>query len=299
MLHTLGVSLFVHNGVIAALAKLAPAAPAELSVLSDRPDATVVRAGDVVLKVHAPETVERELEAQLRAAAGLGGVLLAPLSLGVVRVGGRLVTRWPYAEPLRHDLPHIPWAEAGSMLARLHRVVVAAAARLPPAGAPRRVLRAVERLQQAAPSSARTAVLDAFATLPAGSLEPPPHGHMTHGDFHLGQLVQAEDGWRLVDIDQLGRGDPRWDLARPAAWYALGLMPPEAWTSFISSYRGAAGPALPGGDPWPALEVPARACVVQSAARIVEKAQREDRPFDEAEQVLIAACRRIARGELQ
>lgn len=53
----------------------------------------------------------------------------------------------------------------------------------------------------------------------------------------------APDGaWRLIDVDDLGLGVPAWDLARPAAWYAAGLLAPEDWLCFLDAYRAAGGP---------------------------------------------------------
>jgi hypothetical protein len=98
----------------------------------------------------------------------------------------------------------------------------------------------------------------------------------------------------LIDVDDLGSGVPAWDLARPAAWYACGLLPAEEWTCFLTAYRAAGGPAVPAdGDPWPALDVPARALTVQTAARALTKAITEDRPLDEVELSMVDACARI------
>jgi hypothetical protein len=100
--------------------------------------------------------------------------------------------------------------------------------------------------------------------------------------------------WLLIDVDDLGVGDPAWDLARPAAWYACGLLPPDEWSRFLTAYRGEGGPAVPSaGDPWPALDVPARALTVQTAALAVAKSAAARRPLDEVEQAVVDACARM------
>ncbi|PGH51338.1 phosphotransferase family protein, partial [Streptomyces sp. Ru87] len=122
-----------------------------------------------------------------------------------------------------------------------------------------------------------------------------PGSALCHGDLHLGQLVRCPD-WLLIDVDDLGLGDPAWDLARPAAWYAAGLLGPDEWSRFLGAYRAAGGPAVPAhGDPWPRLDVPARALTVQSAAIALAKAAASGRGPDEAEAALVDACVRIAQ----
>ncbi|MEV6316893.1 aminoglycoside phosphotransferase family protein [Streptomyces sp. NPDC051776] len=123
-------------------------------------------------------------------------------------------------------------------------------------------------------------------------------GALCHGDWHLGQLVRHPDPdgpWLLIDVDDLGLGDPAWDLARPAAWFAAGLLAPDVWQRFLDAYRSAGGPAVRSeGDPWPQLDVPARALTVQTAALALVRAAAEGRVPDEDEMALVEACARIA-----
>lgn len=278
-------------------------------VLSRRPGDPVVRAADVVVKAHPRDADPRGLEGRLRVAAldSLAGVLLPPLRLPngslVTRVGDRLVSAWSAGEPVDPDDPDAaPWEQAARLLARLHAVPVASLGPLAGGGAPARVRRAVERMRRlVARHPAAAAVRAALATLPGWALGDgaAPSGRpvgLTHGDWHLGQMVRLPgNDWRLVDVDDLGLGDPAWDLGRPAAWYAAGLLPPEVWARFLDSYRDSGGIAVPrDGDPWQSLDVPARALMTQSAALAVAAAGRERRDLDEVERVLVETCRRIA-----
>ncbi len=278
-------------------------------LLAAHPKATVVRLADVVVKAHVGGTRPEELNSRLSAVRHplLSEVLLAPLPVAgryLHRVRDRLVTVWPYGRPVRPDPDDAPWEQAARLLACLHAVPVAPVAGgspLPPAGGPARVLRALRRLADARVTGAAvTEVHRAFDTLPdwlrAGRPQQVDQPVLIHGDWHLGQLVQSPAGWRLIDVDDFGVGDPTWDLGRPAAWYATGLLPPEEWHRFVSAYRAAGGWAVPPvGNVLPALDLPARALVVQAAALALVAAEREQRPLDEVEQALVDGCVRIAR----
>ncbi|MET8386045.1 phosphotransferase [Streptosporangium canum] len=267
-------------------------APAE--VLPTRPDVIIVRAGSVVVKAHAPGAAEAPLVERMRAVAhpALRGIMLEPLTEEVTVVHGRLVTVWPAGVPVDHRAPDAaPWEASARLLARLHAVPARELPSLPAAGGPARVAATVARLE--GDSAAERVVRRALACLPALDAGP---GSPAHGDWHMGQLVRLPSGWILIDVDDLGIGDPAWDLARPAAWFAAGLLEPEVWHRFLGAYRDAGGLAAgAGADPWERLDLPAQAMTVQLTAAAVATAKREGRPLDEVEQVLIDTCQRIVQ----
>ncbi|WP_243718798.1 phosphotransferase [Actinomadura sp. KC06] len=282
----------------AAVVTSAPSIEAEPETLYDRHGVLVVRVGDLAVKAH---QADREHGApfleRIRLAATVPDVLVAPLG-PPLDVDGRTVTVYPYGEPVDPQ-QNLPWEEGARLLAALHSTTVLAEA--PSWGRPARVARRVSELGH---GPAQDEVRRAFATLPAwirgdgdGTPETPGTAEcLIHGDWHLGQMVRTQDRrWRLIDIEDLGRGDPAWDLARPAALYSAGVLDPAEWGRFLGAYQEAGGPAVPAeGDPWTALDVPARSLAIQIAATCVISAEREDRPLDGPEQAMVDACGRIS-----
>jgi aminoglycoside phosphotransferase (APT) family kinase protein len=200
--------------------------------------------------------------------------LLAPLDVEPEPVGDRWRTHWPLVETVPPHPDAVPWAEAGRLVARLHREPVGVLAL--PHGGPDRLARALARLGDGPDA-------DVIRRAASGLTVPSTAGRpvtLVHGDFHLGQLGWYGT-WVLIDVDDLGVGDPAADLARPAGFWAAGLLPDTDWHRFLDGYRDADGPALPPGDPWPVLEPFARAAVVAAAA---------NHPDD----LLVAACARMS-----
>lgn len=265
---------------------------------------------DVVVKHHHARTRHAELAARLGALDDpqLAELFVPPLSRTVgTSSGGRLTTTWPHVRVLHPADPdgRLPWAEAGRLLARLH--TVAAPNGLPPHGAPERMRRAHERATQLPESPdahllrnlggallrevTRAARARERAQRHTSNLSKGQGDSVVHGDWHLGQLGLWERDWRLLDIDDLGVGDPAWDLARPAGFWAAGLLDDASWETFLDAYRDAGGPAVPAtGDPWARLDLPARCAVFVAAVREL----RTGRPHSgEPARELLAACRQM------
>ncbi|RNL73994.1 phosphotransferase family protein [Streptomyces sp. I6] len=275
-------------------------------VLAERADAVVVRHGRAVAKVHAPGTDPEDHRVRVAVAAHplLAGILLPPVR-AAGPLGGRPVTTWPYGSPVDPSDPDgAPWEEAAALLARLHTVPLGPLPRpLPVMRGPAKAAAAVARMRAAAAEHpAAGAVLGAWHRLPPWARDEAPApapARLCHGDLHLGQLVRHpvdEGTWHLIDVDDLGLGDPAWDLARPAAWFAAGLLAPDTWARFLGAYRGAGGPAAGpyGADPWPPLDVPARALTVQTAALALVRSTAGRRDLDDVERSMADACARIA-----
>lgn len=253
-------------------------------IVQTRSGAEIVVDGAVIHKLHREGTDPRVLAARLRISAASQS-LLAPISVVPERVGLRWQTNWPVLETVVAQPDHAPWPDAGRLLADLHREP--APARAPVHGWPARLRRAVDNLRGTGGAVRRAAAALPDIVWRAGSCDRPRT--LVHGDWHLGQLGRrsGDAPWVLIDIDDVGLGDPLWDLARPAGFWAAGLIPDDAWGVFLDEYRSR-GPALPGGDPWAVLEPFARAAVVHAAASGLLHGDTDD-----TQQSLEAACARM------
>jgi Ser/Thr protein kinase RdoA (MazF antagonist) len=239
----------------------------------------VVVDGDVVVKLHRPGTDPLAIAMRLRIAAALDS-FLSPLSTEPELVGTRWRTRWPRVETAPPDPAKAPWADAARLLARLHSHTLEVEL---PHGGPERLRRALAALPDG-PNA--TTIRRAAAGLPDDLWSDGPRA-LVHGDWHLGQIGRRGGLWLLIDIDDVGVGNPAWDLARPAGFWAAGLIPDDDWAAFLDAYRDAEGPALPAAaDPWPVLDRFARAAVIQAAARGIGI-------DDEAGALLLQACARM------
>jgi hypothetical protein len=261
--------------------------------------ALVCLARRVVVKVHAAGIDPHLLDRRLAAASSpvLASSFVPPLERARrAAPHGRWATAWPRVPVLeRGDPGPAVWREAGTLLAGLHRARVPTG--LPPHGPTDRLARAVARARRlddprAAPVvRAGDRVLAALDALSRAGTEPQGPVHcIVHGDWHLGQLAETPEGLRLLDVDDLGHGDPAWDLARPAGFWAAGLLDDASWRSFVDAYGETGGPAVAGdGDPWPRLDLPARAAVVVAAVRELRTGADPDGPVE----ALCSACARM------
>lgn len=274
----------------------------DLSVLSARSERVLVQADDLVLKVHAPGMKQEALNNRLQVIVHepLSSIFLKPIRPTAISVREeRLVTVWPKGRALQGEDDLIPWSEGARLLAWLHSIPVHASQfsfELPRSRARGRVEEAITKLFEV-PLMCRDkdweTIRSASETI---DLAESNKLCWTHGDWHLGQLVNFESEWRFIDMEDMGLGEAVWDLARPAAFYAAGLLAPGDWECFIETYRELGGAALADkGDVWTFLESPARAMIVQSAAHAFIKSRAEDRAMFEDESLLLESCRRIAR----
>jgi hypothetical protein len=295
-------------------------------VVATRAGALVLVRGDVVIKIHRVGTTTGALAGRLRllAAPPMAGLWARLLVHDPVEVpdevlpGRRVASVWRRLRALDPGAREQPWVEAAGLLARLHAVrpLPVAVPSLPAHGGPARLHRAVRRLRQAPGSPASAVVLRAgLSVVEAMDAVPPGHGAaepagLVHGDWHLGQVGYVDGigpegrsgALQLIDPDDLGTGDPAWDLARPAGFWAAGLLADDDWQLFLAAYRDGGGVAVPSrGDPWPVLDVPARAAVVVAATAALGRRRPAGddgarAAGDEMDAALIRACDRIANS---
>ncbi len=246
----------------------------------------------VIVKLHGAGTDRGRLTLRLHGigAPDMDRLWIQPLRPAPVPApGDRLATVWPRVTVLS-TIESPPWSDVGGLLARLHRMPVPDD--LPRLGGHSRLARAIAHLRGNGHDDLSW-LADLAADL-ADQLEHPPRATLAHGDFHLGQLghTPLRRSWKLLDVDDFGVGDPAWDLARPAGFWAAGLLDEDAWTTFLNAYREAGGPAVaPDGDPWPALELPARAAMVVAAVQALRTPHS-----DAAAAELLSACARLRTG---
>lgn len=248
--------------------------------------ALLILGRDVIVKVHRTGTDPDALAARLALAAE-APELVHPLEPEPVRVPAELsiawgvgdwATVWPRVHTLDPDTDPglLPWGQAGALLSHLHSRIPDIGGSYPPrtgwpaSGGPRRCRRALARLR--ALDDPRAGIVRAAArTLP------PPEAvlggqRLVHGDWHPGQLGRQSDeqDWRLIDVDDVGRGAAVCDLARPAAFRAVGLLPEAGWLDLVAGYRSGPGDALPATGPvWGAVDLAARWAVVVAAAGLL------------------------------
>jgi hypothetical protein len=246
----------------------------------------------VIVKIHGAGTNRERLGRRLHCIGGtdMDRLWIQPLIYAPIAAPeGGLATVWPRVTVLS-TIDRPPWAETGSLLARLHSMPIADDP--PRLGGHSRLARALEFLRRG-PADLGW-LLDVGEPLAEQLLHQPAQATLAHGDFHLGQLghTPLRRSWKLLDVDDFGIGDPAWDLARPAGFWRAGLLDEAGWQTFLDAYREAGGPAVPaGGDPWPALALPARAAVLVAAVQAART------PFsEETASTLLAACRRLEKA---
>ncbi|MBP9708853.1 MAG: phosphotransferase [Oligoflexales bacterium] len=270
-------------------------------VLSKRGSAYVVKYGNIVAKIHSTSTdiIELKSRIDLIGQESICNFFLQPLLRKVEIVKGRLLTLWPAGLTSESaSVDRLDWKEHALLLAEFHKASFRIENKeqvLAKAGNEFRLQRMHSRFQASKNCKEKNYVLGAFSTLTFADSK---HGqnnacHVIHGDWHPGQVVQYNDNAKLIDIDDVGIGNPAWDLARPAAWYLASFLSDSIWQDFLDSYRDAGGPAIKGKNPWEFLELPARTVVIQSAAKALIDTQTETRLLDDFELELINMCRRI------
>lgn len=257
--------------------------------------------GEKVVKIHAAGTSKDDLNARMQIiqTKPFSEIFLKPLRPYCTETSAdRLFTIWPLASSLNLETTYIPWRESAKLLADLHKIPHdPKASGLPKARAVQRWEKAIASLDEIRPdrqSFEWRIVCEAAATidLPSWLFT---RTHWIHGDWHLGQIVRQSDSWRLIDMEDMGLGHPTWDLARPAAFFAAGLLSSEEWDSFLRSYLEFGGKAVDRNDIWQSLSPAAQCLTIQCAAVALGKAQESGRDLLDDERAFVASCERMIR----
>ena len=279
-------------------------APVRRSAASTTPSgALVAHLGDVVVKVHHPRTDPAALAARLAAVTGLAAhdLFVQPLAA--------TTTVEPADGPARHRLAAGRGARSGRTTScRGLRPgpcsLACTALRCPVERAPashgggERLARAVRRVEslpigdddRAPPRRHSAPVSSRSWARPRPARASAPERWCT-ATGTSGSWLASTAGWRLLDVDDVGPGDPAWDLGRPAGFWAAGLLGDEDWHAFLDGYRASGGPGVPpDGDPWPRLDLPARCAVFVATVRElgVQPTHSENSASD-----LLQACARM------
>lgn len=230
-----------------------------------------------VLRIHPLDKARRI--AENRAASPVAREI-GPEFLTLDEPTGTLVEAWLRGKPAeRNEYGHA--AEAGALLARLHAAPAPRAALAPVTTDAARPW--LERLPDVRP------VADAVPELPL-----PDRTAWTHGDVHPEQFLTGKSGMRLLDLDELGPGDPARDLA---GWIADRLALDgdarfdDASVPLLEGYESAGGRIDPGH-----LRLATAHTLVRKAAGCLRRLERGaiDRARRQVEQAALLA--RESRG---
>lgn len=263
---------------------------------------SVLRFGNVVVKIYNQKSLLQHVETSLTLIASreANDLFLQPLCRHVFQIEDRLFTVWPAAEThLPNSVDQFEWVESAQLLASLHNLSVRTKRLVRPAGWLGRLGHLKTKIEacRAFPDERKT-LLAALETLPRFSSTTWHENNtsLVHGDWHPGQVVRSSNQLKLIDCDDVGLGNPMWDLARVAGWSLAGVISHEVWTSFFNHYAAARQLTNQQIETvWQNLELPARAATILSAATGVIHAEKEQRDLEDYEKELFESCQRIVK----
>ncbi len=248
---------------------------------------------DVVVTKHPASLRTADLASRLSAVSAdpIRPLYAAPLAaVPLTAPDGHLLTLAPRLDP-PGERP--PWREIGALIARLQACPI-------PAGLPEHAGRArltdavgrADRLHAGGPTDIlRELGRTLLRTWPTASEPVLVHGALTLAT--VGRLP-GTPSWLLADPSTLGFGDPAWDLGAPAGMWAAGLLDAPSWDACVDGYAEAGG-TLPGpGEPWTALDHPARSWVyLATVAAVAASGDYPDTVFSPTTLALLDACVRM------